>query len=295
MSTGSTAGGDLDPRELVRDVAQGLVRDHSFHYAAGVAFRTTLALFPLLLATLSILSLLGAGDRAGDVLGTLADTDAVPTKVVHALRAQLHRLDDPGTGQALGAVLALALAIWSGSAAFRTVITALNEALDLEERRSGVQRVLVSIALAALTATLALAATLLVALGPAIGAVIRDAPGGAHGWFAAWRIVRWPIVVACVFSWLAVTYSYAPADRQRLRIVTPGILTAFVLWAAFALLFTKYIDSVAQQGQLYGAFAGLVAFQLYVYWSAIIVLLGAEVDSALARRGGRSTSGGAGR
>lgn len=275
-------------RAAVASVARGLVRDDAFHYAAGTAFRATLAIFPLLLGLLSVLTLLGAGERAGDALGVLGSTDAVPGETVDALQKQLDNLDEPGRNHVIGAVVAFAIALWSGAAAFRTIMNALDRALDLEDRRSAVRRAVVSTALAVLTATMVTAATLLVALGPAIAELIRDAPGGSGPAFAAWRLLSWPAVALLVFAWLATTYSWGPADRRPFRIVTPGIVVAFVAWFAFALAFSWYVDAVAQQGQLYGAFAGLVAFQLYVYWSALIVLVGAEVDRVLEQRGPRA-------
>jgi membrane protein len=276
-------------RSFVRDVAQGLVHDHTFHYAAGTAFRATLALFPLLLAVLSLLSLLHAGDRAGEVLASIGDTNAVPGKSIDSLQHQLHHLHDPGPSLVFGTIIALGLALWSGAAGFRTIMSALNRALELDEHRGLMRRFGVSLGLAALTALLAISASLLVAIGPAIGELIRQAPGGSSGWFLTWRIARWPIVMGLVFAWLATTYAWAPADRQRFRLLTPGILAAFVGWVVFALAFSWYVDAIGNQGRLYGTFAGLIAFQLYVYWSALIVLLGAEVDCVLERRGGRRT------
>ena len=267
-----------------REVVHGLVHDHAFHYAAGTAFRATLALFPLVLPTMSFLGLFGLADRASDALGVLGRSDAVPGTSVEALRDQLDNLHGSGGSLAVSFLIALALATWSGAAAFRTIATALNESLDLDDQRGMPRRFLISACLAALTAVLAIVATVVVALGPAIGDTIRDAPGGAHAWFVAWNVVKWPLVAACVFAWLATTYSFAPATPQQFRLITPGVCAAFVLWAIFALLFSWYIDEFADQGKLYGAFAGLIAFQLYVYWSSLIVLLGAEVDRVLRDR-----------
>lgn len=272
---------------IARDVVRGVLRDHSFHYAAGTAFRTSLAIFPLLIVLLSMLSVLGVADRAGNVLGVLARSDAVPSETTQALARQLGELQDPGPNQLLGAVAALALALWAGSAAFRTVISALNRALDLHEHRPLVRRFFVSLGLAALTFSLAVAATIVVAVGPAIGEQIRGAPGDPQPLFLAWRLVKWPLVALLVFGWLAITYAWGPAERRRFRLVTPGIVVAFVAWLAFALLFSWYVDAVADQGRLYGTFAGLVAFQLYIYWSALIVLVGAQIDCVLRQRGGR--------
>lgn len=268
----------------VKEVLHGLVHDQTFHFAAGTAFRATLAVFPLLLGLLTVLSMLDLGERAGEALGTLRDTGAVPGKSIDSLQHQLNNLAEPGVSNTIAAIAAFALALWSGAAAFRTIMTALNRALDLDEHRSLTRRFAVSLTLAALTATLATAATLIVALGPAIGDLIRDAPGGSGAWFQAWSVLKWPLVMLLVFSWLATTYSWAPANRQRFRLYTPGIAVAFIGWILFALAFSWYVDDVANQGRLYGAFAGLIAFQLYIYWSAFIVLVGAEIDCVLRHR-----------
>ena len=88
-----------------------------------------------------------------------------------------------------------------------------------------------------------------------------------------------------VFAWLSITYAWGPADRRDFRFVTPGIIIAFLVWLAFALTFSWYVDDVSKQGQLYGSFTGLIAFQLYMYWSALIIFIGAQVDNALGQRG----------
>lgn len=281
---------DIGPVELVRSVVQGLVHDHSFHYAAGTAFRTMLAVFPLLLGLISLATLLGSGHRIGEVLGVLGDTDAIPGRTIEAMRSQLDNLDEPGPNHVIGLIVAAALTIWSAAAAFRTLMSGLNRALDLEDHRGFVRRFLVSLGLAALTATLAAIATMLVAQGPAVEDLATSLPGGSGPLHAVWEVLRWPLIVVCVFTWLAITYAWGPGDRRRFQLVTPGIVFAFLSWLAFALLFSAYVDSTGNSGRTYGAFAGLVAFQLYVYWSALIVLLGAQVDRALGQRGGIEAS-----
>ncbi len=283
---------DIGPVELVRSVAHGLVHDHSFHYAAGTAFRTMLAVFPLLLGLISLATLLGSGHRIDDVLATLGRTDAIPGRTIEGLRAQLDNLDEPGPNHVIGLLVAAALAIWSAAAAFRTLMSGLNRALELDDDRGLVRRFLVSLGLAALTATLAAAATLLVAEGPVVEDFVNSLPGSAGPLHAFWEALRWPLIALCVFTWLAITYAWGPGDRRRFRLVTPGIVFAFLSWLAFALLFSAYVDSSGSHGRTYGAFAGLVAFQLYMYWSALIVLLGAQVDCTLGARGGERSAPG---
>lgn len=272
-------------RGLLATVLHGLIHDHGFHYAAGTAFRVTLAVFPLMLGLISVLTLLGSGDRADAVLEAAGRTDAIPGRTVDAMRSQLDDIDEPGPNHVVGAIVAFALALWSSAAAFRTIMSALNRALGLEERRGLVHRFFVSLGLAAVTAALAAAATLLVAEGPVVEEFVEGLPGGDGPFELLWDVLRFPIIAALVFAWLALSYAWGPADRRRFRIVTPGIVIAFLLWLAFALLFSWYVDGFGKQGKLYGAFAGLIVFQLYIYWSALIVLIGAQVDNALQLRG----------
>lgn len=271
--------------ELLRSVAHGLVHDHSFHYAAGTAFRTMLAVFPLLLGLISLATLLGSGERMGEVLATLGRTDAIPGRTIEGLRSQLEHLDEPGPNHVVGLFVAFALAMWSAAGAFRTLMSGLNRALEIKERRGLVRRFFVSLGLAALSASLAAAATMLVAEGPLVEDFVDSLPGSSGPLHAVWEAARWPLIAICVFVWLAITYAWGPGDGRRIRLVTPGIVIAFLLWLAFALLFSAYVDSTASQQDTYGAFAGLVAFQLYIYWSALIVLIGAQVDNALHLRG----------
>lgn len=290
MSTPAHRHPRISAGELLREVTHGLVHDHSFHYAAGTAFRTMLAIFPLLLGLISLATMLGSGERIGEVLGAMGRTDAIPGRTMDALQSQLDDLDKPGPNHVVGAIVAFGLTLWSAAAAFRTVMSGLNRALEIKDPRGIVRRFFVSLGLASLTAALATTATLLVAEGPAIENVVEQLPGNSGPLHYLWEAIRFPIIAVLVFAWLAITYSWGPGDKRRFRLVTPGIVVAFLMWLAFALLFSAYVDASGGQRSTYGAFAGLVAFQLYIYWSALIVLLGAQVDYALGRRGGTAES-----
>jgi membrane protein len=275
----------IGARRLLGDVVRGLVRDHSFHYAAGAAFRVTLAVFPLVVGLVAVLALTGSGHRADTVIETISRTGMVPDRTVDAMRAQLDELDEPGPNLVFGAIAAFALAIWSSAAAFRTVMSGLNRAFEMQDRTRIFGRFGVSLALAAVTATLATIATFLVAEGPVVESFFESLPGGSGPLVHLWDLLRFPAIAVLVFAWLSITYAWGPADRREFRFVTPGIIIAFLIWLAFALVFSWYVDDVSNQGRLYGSFTGLIAFQLYMYWSALIIFVGAQVDNAIGTRG----------
>ena len=273
-------------------VLYGLIHDHSFHFAAGTAFRVTLAIFPLLVALITIASFTGSADRMGEVLQAAGRTDAVPQRTIESLQGQLDELREPGSNVLLGGLAALAFALWSSAGAFRTTMTGLNRAFKIHDQAGLVPRFFISLGLAIVTATLAAGATLLVAEGPIVEEFVESLPGGAGPLDAFWDAVRFPIIALLVFGWLSITYAFGPADRRRFKLVSPGIILAFLLWMVFALVFSWYVDSVGKSDDTYGAFAGLIVFQLYVYWSALIVFIGAHVDNALGERGHETDTGG---
>ena len=264
---------------------RGLVRDHSFHYAAGTAFRVTLAVFPLVVGLVAVLALTGSSHRADEVFETISRTGMVPDRTVDAMRAQLDEIDEPGPNVLIGAIVAFALTLWSSAAAFRTVMAGLNRAFEMKDRAHLLGRFAISLALATVTATLATIATFLVAEGPSVESFVESLPGGSGPLVHVWDALRFPAIAVLVFAWLSITYAWGPADRREFRFVTPGIIVAFLIWLAFALVFSWYVDDVSNQGKLYGSFTGLIAFQLYMYWSALIIFIGAQVDNALGHRG----------
>lgn len=275
-------------RSLCVNVGKSFARHQGLHFAAGAGLRTSLALFPLLLAIVTLMNATGNLDALSHALKVLARTEAIPGESLAALRDQLDKLDEPTASQLVGGVVALALGIWSAGSAIRTISAGLNECLGFREHRSMVHRITVSVLLAACVSTLSALALFAVVFGDGIGDRLRDVLGSGSFVGVAWEVLRAPLTVALVVAHFSLVYALAPADRQQLRWLSPGLVVAVLLWFVFAFAFSAYTDQIARGGSVYGAFAGLIALQLYLYWSAAIVLLGAEIDREIGARGSRT-------
>ena len=99
------------------------------------------------------------------------------------------------------------------------------------------------------------------------------------------EVVRWALLVVVVMVSLAVVYRVAP-DRPgpRLRLVSLGSAGATVVWLVGSVIFAVYVDNYSSYGQTYGALASVVVVMLWLYLTAYIVLMGAEINVEVERR-----------
>jgi len=82
---------------------------------------------------------------------------------------------------------------------------------------------------------------------------------------------------------VGLVYYYAPNAKVRLRDVWVGALMAGLLWRFAFWLFSWYLGDLSRFANLHGSIAAVVAFLLWIYVSAVILLYGAEVSAAYAR------------
>ena len=107
--------------------------------------------------------------------------------------------------------------------------------------------------------------------------------GPRAGWSP--RSSRWVLLLVLVTVALAVVYRVAP-DRPgpRLRWLSLGSVAASVVWLAGSVLFSVYVDDFSSYGQTYGALTAVVVVMLWLYLTAYIVLMGAEINVEAERR-----------
>src|SRR5215216_6067072 len=121
----------------------------------------------------------------------------------------------------------------------------------------------------------------LVIFGESIGVRVADLVGLGSVFATLWSIVQWPVVALVVLFAFALIYYFAPAARQRFRWISPGSILAFVFWLIFSLLFSLYASMAGSYNETYGSLAGVIILLLYVYYSALIMLVGAEINQVI--------------
>jgi membrane protein len=254
--------------------------------AAGVAFYALLSLFPAIIAAVSIYGLVADPTTVRDQIARLTETLSPETA---KLVGEQIRQVTAGAGGALGlaTVLGIAIALWSASSGMKALITGVNMAYDESESRKFLK-------LRGLALLLTLGAMVLMgialALIVAFPAVTGDWPTALR-WTAS--ILRWLLLAALLTAGLAVLYRYAPdRDEPRWTWVSWGSGIATLLWVVASIGFSIYATFFGNYNKTYGALAGVVVLMFWLFLSAFVVLLGAELNTEMELQTARDTTAG---
>jgi membrane protein len=242
---------------------------------AGVAFFAFLAVFPALIATISIYGLVASPETVSRQIESLSGQ--LPEEAQSLLENQLTSIvSNSGGALTVSLIISILAALWSASGGTGNLITAVNLAYDEVETRGFVKRKALALGLTLGAIVFVLITFALVAVVPA---VLEALPLGIFGTVLA-QVIRWVLLLGVVAGSLAVLYRVAPdRDAPRFAWVSLGSVVVTVIWAIVSLLFSLYVDNFGSYDKTYGAIAGVIVLMLWLYLTCYLVLLGAEINS----------------
>ncbi len=285
----STEHGADTSREVLRgawkDIAVRVIhevrQDRLLLMAAGVAFYALLALFPALIA---LVTLYGLVADPLEVESHLLWVTRVLPPAADLVREEIRdAVSAKNSGLSLGLIVSVSAAVWTASGSVNALIMALNSAYEEDEGRS-----LWKLRGLVLLFTLATLLLGLLALGFVV--VIPSALkiiGLRSIATLLMDLLRWPLLALLMMLGLTLFYSYGP-DRvpRRFKWVSSGAVVATALWLFGSGMFSLYVSNFGSFNQTYGALGGGIVLLLWLFLSAFVVLLGAEINSEIERRAG---------
>ena len=259
-------------------------------YAEQLSYRGLFGLFPfiiLVFALLAVLQLDAVFDRLIEV-ATGAPQQQVPEPlepVAEEGRAQvefLRPLIEQAREQAGGGLLSfgILLSLWSVSAVAFALTEALNVAYGVEETRSRRKRFAFTLLFGPFLALAFIVACGLMLIGPRVAEGLAGVAGLGEVWVALWAWLRYPVALFLLAVVLSVVYHFVPDTHWAFWSATPGALFAVIAWAIASLGFSIYLANFAARGLTYGSLGTAVGLLIYMYLSALVVLLGAEINAA---------------
>ncbi len=242
--------------------------------SAGVAFYAFLAFVPTLIAVVSVYGLVASPADVSRQVDSFAS--ALPDEVEKFISFQLKSIvESSRTGVSVTLAVALVIALWSASGGMAALITGLHVAQEQEQPRKFVVKrgkaLLLTIAAVVLL-------TIVVFLVAALPGVVDDLGSAGR---TALVIVRWPVLAFVMLVGIGALYRLSVRDARRGRWVlfTPGAVVATLGWIVVSVGFSFYTANFAHYSRTYGALATIVVLLLWLYLSALAILLGAEVDA----------------
>jgi membrane protein len=242
--------------------------------AAGVAFYAFLAIFPALIALVSIYGLFADPSTIANQLGSLTAT--LPEDARQVITDQVTMLASRRSALSVGLIISIVIALWSASAGVSNLLTAITVAYDEEEKRGFVKKRLLSLGLTLGAIVFMMIMLAIVAVLPPL---LKAAFGtGALRW--VFQILGWLVLIVIVAIALAILYRLGPdRDAPRMRWVSVGAAVATVMWLAVSIGFSIYSSTFGNYGKTYGVFAGIVVLLFWLWLSMYAILLGAEINA----------------
>jgi membrane protein len=267
-----TTGGTL--KRTLKEFSEDNLTD----WAAALTYYGVLALFPALVALLSIIGLIANPREITDALTAVLPEDAATT--IEPVINQLASKQAAG----LGLILGLAGAIWSASGYVGAFTRAANVVYETPEGRKVWKLKPLQLLITLIGVLFAAVIVAMVVLsGPIVEAIGRGL-GISDAVLTVWNIAKWPVIVVLVALMIAVLYYATPNVRLRgFKWVSPGAGVALLVWAVASALFAFYVANFGSYNKTYGALAGVIIFLVWFWLTNVALLFGIELDAELER------------
>lgn len=263
--------------ELLKRSLNEMLDDDAFNLAAQQAYYFFFALFPALLAVISIASFFHVANLTDDIVEMLAQV--APKDVIQIITDQLQKISGDRAGGLL--TVAFLITLWSSSGAVVSMCTTLNAAYDITESRPWWKVRLIAIGLTIGLAVFVLVSMTLVIAGPSIAEGVAERAGLGQVFVWTWKVLQWPVVFLLVATAIALVYYFAPDAEQEWSWITPGSVLATLLWLLISLGFRYYVSTFGNYTETYGLIGGVMVLLLWFYVSGLALLFGAELNSEI--------------
>jgi membrane protein len=267
----------------IKAAAKEFLADDCLGLAQEIAFSSLLAFFPSVILVIGLLGVLGPGayDSLVHLLGTVA-----PKAVLDAIDLAKDSSAHNSAGSAVALTVGLVAALWAASGATSSIIKSVNRAFDLEETRPFWKVRLLALALVMLAGVVTAGVFLLIVFGGPLGDAIAKRAHLGSEFTVVWNILRWPVAFGGILLLNSAVYWLGPDRKPRnWKWLTPGSIIAGLLWLAASALFSLYTSFSSSYDRTYGSLAGAIILLLWLYYSAVALLFGAELNAELERRG----------
>lgn len=267
----------------LKRTASEFMEDNLTDWAAALTYYGLLALFPALIAMVSLIGLVGDPKSTTSTLTEII-TEIGPQSAAETFSGPIESIASSRGTAGIAFVAGLAVALWSASGYVGAFIRASNVIYETREGRPFWKlrplQLGVTLVMIVLMALLSLG---LVLTGPVVEAV-ADPIGLGSTAVTVWNVAKWPVMIAVFLLMVAVLYYASPNARLRgFKWVTPGSVVAIVVWAVASAAFAFYVANFGSYDKTYGTLGGLVALLVWFWISNVAILFGHQLNAELER------------
>jgi membrane protein len=275
-------------KDILWRVFDSSLEDRVLSLAGGMAFFCLLALFPGLSAMVTLYGLIADSSTISGHLSALAFVlpagafDLISDQINLAVRASSGTLS-------FSFALSFLFALWSANAGIKATIDGLNVAYGERETRSFIALNVESLIFTFLAIAAGIGAIVFIVAVP-IAFQVLDVGGASETWI---KLLRWPVLGFFIWIALAILYRFGPCREQpKWRWVTWGSTVAAILWIITSISFSWYVSSFGSYNRAYGALGAIIGFMTWIWLSATVILIGAELNAEMEHQTARDSTTG---
>jgi len=265
---------------LAKEVWAEVGKDDVFTWGSALAYAWIFAIFPFVVFLLTLAPYLPGGvkDQAMQEISEAAYNglgEQGGSQVVKSVREVM-------TNQQGGLLsFGLILALWGASGGMTMTMSALDRAYVVTCARPFIKQRLVAIGLTIGTAVLILSVLVLLPIGTAI--IEHLFKSGSLGTLGVWmvNIVRYGVAAGLMFVTVSIIYYFGPCIKQKWQAISPGAIFTVVAAAIMGFGFAYYVGHFGNFNKTYGALGGAIILLLFFYLTAVVLLIGAELNSVI--------------
>jgi membrane protein len=264
-------------KAILTNVKDQIKENNVIIVSAGVGFFGFLAIFPGIMALVSIFGLTMDPQLIDDQLSRISYM--VPEEVYGIIEQRVENFINT-SGQTLGwgTAAGILFAIWSANKGTKSLFTGVDIAYKSKSKRGFIKQNALTLLFTFGAIILLIFSAVLIVAFPAIVDKI-GLPENVQN-LISW--MRWLIMALISVCCISLIYLFAPErPRPKIKWVLTGALVATFLWLIASWGFSFFISNFANYGEIYGSISAVVVLMLWLYLTSFIILLGAELNSEM--------------
>ena len=260
-----------------KDLKKEIADDNVTNGAAALAYYLTLAIFPAMIAFITILPYLPIRDLDKALMDLL--NQAMPQQAAATLSDVVKEVTTNKKSGLLS--FGLLATLWAASSGMTAIMQALNITYDVKEERSFLKVRARALGLTVMFGFLIVTAFSLVVFGGIIQSWLSESIGSSGMVLTAFAAFRWAIIIAAIMLGFALVYYLAPNVDQKFKFVSPGAVLGTALLALASLAFKFYVSNFGKYDATYGSIGAVIILMLWLYVMGLVLLLGSEVNALI--------------
>jgi membrane protein len=263
--------------DVARFFIEGLEKGAITTRASSIAFNFFLALFPALIFFFTLIPYIPVDNFQEILLGLLGEV-LPPSTNESAFITITDIINHPRGGLLSFGFL---MALYFSTNSINSLMEAFNSSYHISESRGMWKQRLIALGLTLMLSLMLIVAVALIVFTQFASNYFVDLGILKQSSITLMLIGKWIILLAFLFGGLSVLFQYGPSKKTHWSLISPGSILATLFIIITSLSFGLYIDHFGQYNKLYGSIGTLIVILLWIYFNAIVMLIGFELNASI--------------